>query len=236
MKNNDKNNDKFNIIPKISKIGNLEFLVVNRLPDDFNGRNFNNISEELIQALQLTYKVYVTEKEYIPKKNIPKEQFDNKMLWNRFDFLETTHQIVGVVNGEVVSRFRLSDRECPLNKNFNFTPYSDKPIRESSRFIILPEHRGTTTFKNLAAYQYHVSKDLGQVFWTGLEDTTPLYERAGADTLGFYTYTDFPGHKKKASIQRWDLDNLHLKHETNEKASQNFINKIMSTPIEILKE
>jgi hypothetical protein len=155
------------------------------------------------------------------------------MLWNTYDSIPNTTQIVGIKENEVVCRFRLSDNVYPLGEIFNLQKYDvGLPIRESSRFIIREDNRGMRTFKYLAAYEYHVSKDLEQIFWTGLHDSTPIYEKAGAQTLAHYQYTDFPNHPGLATLQRWDLKNLLEVSKTQEKAFQRFIESIINTPIE----
>lgn len=220
-------------IPNVVKVGNLEVQVIENLPKNFNGENFSNVSKDLQEAMKMTYNAYLIEKKYKPEKMISEAQQDTKMMWNEYDSHHNTTQLIGRMNGEIVARFRFSDNYCPLSEHFNLNRFQTKGIvREISRCIIKPEYRKSEVFKDLVAYQIEIAKDLGRLFWTGLEDSTPIYNKLGAKTIAHYWYDDFPNHPGMATFQMWDLEEIHKKLESHQ--APPLLQKISKIPKEVV--
>ena len=232
-------NDIIAPIPQVTKVGNLEFHLLENLPEDFNGKDITDIDPRLINALKMTYDSYLNERGYLKQEHLSPQANNLQILWDKFDSSPKTKQIVGIKNGEVVSRIRITDEDCPAGEYIDMTKLSSGPYRESSRFIIHPNHRGVSTFKNMVAFQYHMSQNLGQVFWTSFDATLDLYFKGDnsdtLETLTTFKMDSFAAYDSLASLQRWDIKKTQTYNQTSPDKLTKFMQRTISTPIEILK-
>ena len=232
-------NDLIAPIPEITRIGNLELHLLENLPEDFNGEDTTYIDPRLIEAFKMTYDSYLNERGYLKQEHLSPQANELGILWDKFDSNPKTKQIVGIKDGQVVSRIRITDEECPAGEYVDLAKLSSGPYRESSRFIIHPNHRGVNTFKNMVAFQYHMSKDLGQVFWTSFDATLDLYFKGDKSdtlkTLTTFKMGSFAAYDSLASLQRWNIKRTQEYQQSSPEKLTKFIQRSISTPIEILR-
>ncbi|MCA9496243.1 MAG: hypothetical protein KC589_04845 [Nanoarchaeota archaeon] len=193
-----------------------------------------NNTDELAEALALTYEIYVNQNEYISKNKLTKAQLNRKMYWDKFDFSPNTIQLIGIENGEIVARARLNDKTTPLMENFSLKEYSEKPIREVSKLVHKLDHRKSLkTMLSIFNVIYNISKPFGQLFCTSFQHGSNMYEKMGSKIIGDFDNPNFP-QDSKSLVHRWNLETLHLDFLNNPKASKRFIRE-MVMPIGGLK-
>ncbi|MCA9459328.1 MAG: hypothetical protein KC550_02155 [Nanoarchaeota archaeon] len=186
-----------------------------------------NNTDELAEALALTYDIYVNEREYIPKSKLTKTQLKRKMYWDKYDLAPNTIQLIGIENGEIIARARLNDKNTPLTEKFSLEKYSAKPIREVSKLIHAQDHRKSIkTMLSLLNVIYNISKPLGQLFCTSFKHGSNMYEKMGSEIIGEFQNPNFP-QDPTSIVHRWNLETLHLDFLNNPKASKRFVSEMV---------